>query len=156
MEDSSVTQQQPAEDNTLEERLMSTRSQWTYVIDELNEKMKDAAGLQSLMNIVYSKRQECVEYLSNLQVVYGRLVQRHKQYYATKYRYYKTQYQFKFNSDASLSTQIESDLDDINTKIILIGTHVDAMRETLKTIDNLIYGITHRIKLYEMVNGLKF
>lgn len=145
-----------SENITLEEKLQNTREYWTKVIHELNEHMKDLGGLQNLLNRVYSKRQDCVEYLSNLRVVLGKLKLAHKSQYAKLYANYKLNGQLRFSSDSSLNTQIESDLYDINEKINFIATHTEAMIETLKTIDNMIYGISQRIKIYELTNNIKF
>ena len=149
-------EQEQIQEKTLEEKLQDTREEWTTIIKTLSEKMKDLPGIESLMNQVYIKRQECVEYLSNLLVTYGKLQRAHKQQFAQKYNFYKTQSQIRYSNDNAIANQIEADLSDLNEKTDLIRIHVEGMRETLKTIDDLIFGISQRTKIYEMMNGLKF
>ena len=33
--------------------------------------------------------------------------------------------------------------------------HLEYLRDTRQTIDNMIYGINYKIKLYEFLNGVK-
>ena len=39
--------------------------------------------------------------------------------------------------------------------IMLVSNNVDFCKETLKTIDNMIYGVNQKIKIYELINGIK-
>jgi hypothetical protein len=145
-------------EKTLEEKLQDTREEWTTIVKDLTVKMKDLPGIESLLNQVYIKRQECVEYLSNLLVTYGKLQRAHKVMYAQRYNFYKTNAQLRYSNDSAIATQIdaEPEMNDLNEKLDLIRVHVESMRETLKTIDNLIFGISQRTRIYEMMNGLKF
>lgn len=149
---------QKSNEKTLEEKLQDTREEWTSIVKELTEKMKDLPGLEKLLNQVYIKRQECVEYLSSLMVTYGKLQRAHKALYAQRYNFYKTSAQLRYSNDSAIGTQIDAEpqMNDLNEKLDLIRIHVEAMRETLKTIDNIVFGISHRTKIYEMLNGLKF
>ena len=149
---------QPQQEKSLEEKLQDTREEWTNIVKEISTKMKDLPGIESLLNQVYIKRQECVEYLSSLMVTYGKLQRAHKVLYAQRYNFYKTSAQLRYSNDSAISTQIDAEpqMNELNEKLDLIRVHVEAMRETLKTIDNLIYGISQRTRIYEMLNGLKF
>lgn len=151
-------EQQQAQEKTLEEKLQDTRERWTNIVRDLTAGMKDLPAIEKLLNQVYIKRQECVEYLSSLLVTYGKLQRAHKTMYAQRYNFYKTAAQLRYSNDSAIATQIDAEpqMNDLNEKLDLIRVHVEAMRETLKTIDNLIFGISQRTRIYEMMNGLKF
>lgn len=141
---------------SIEEKLQNTTERWTNYIRDLNDKMKDLGSLQNLMNMVYVKRQECVEYIGNLDVTFSKLKRAYTIQYAQKYNFYKFQSQLRYSSDAAINTQIQSDLIDITEKKDLIESHLDTMRETLKTINEIIRAVYQRIELYKLINNMKF
>lgn len=140
---------------TLEAKLQNVRTEWTTVIQELNARLNTISNVQSLMNTIYVKRQECAEYLSLLRVTLEKLKLAIKKETAKKYIEYKTVSQIRFSNDSAISTQIEADLYTLYENKVLVESHYYAMQETLKTIDDIIYAIPQRVKLYELINGLK-
>lgn len=141
--------------DTYEEKLKNIQNKWVDKIKELNEKMKNLSSLDGLLNEIYSERQNACDYYFSLLSILTKLSRKYKSEYAIKYSYYKTQSQIRFTSDSSINNQIEADLEEIKGQISMIETHGKYMQETIKTIDNLIYGINNKIRVYELINGVK-
>lgn len=148
-------QQEPRYQETYEDKLKAIQSKWVDKVKSLNEKMKSLATLESLLNEIYSERQNACDYYFSLLGILSKLSRKYKVEYASKYTYYKTQSQIRFSSDSSINTQIEADLEEIKSQISLVDNHAKYMQETIKTIDNLIYGVNNKIRVYELINGVK-
>ena len=83
------------------------------------------------------------------------LTRAYKANYSQKYNYYKTQAQIRYSSEAAINAQIDADLKDEKYQIELLDQHAKYISETIKTIDNLIYGISSRIRIEELINHVK-
>lgn len=139
-----------------EEKLKNIQDKWVNIISELNEKMKDLPGLDSLLNQIYSKRQDLCDYLYSILNILGKLTRQYKTKYAERYNYYKLgKNGLRYNNESAITTQIEADLENEKMNIMLVSNNVDFCKETLKTIDNMIYGVNQKIKIYELINGIK-
>ena len=151
MEENVIVQQQIS----YEDKLKHIQENWVNKIKTLNEKMKDLPSLDSLLNEIYSERQNACDYYFGLLNILGKLSRKWKVEYAAKYQFYKTQSQIRYSSDSSINNQIEADLEEIRGQIAMVETHSKYMSETIKTIDNLIYGVNNKIRIYELINGVK-
>lgn len=140
---------------TLEEYVALHQQQWSTLINELNAKMKKFADLIDLQNNIYSKRQDATDYYFGLLSKLSNLTRDYKAKYSQKYNYYKTQSQIRYSSESSINAQIDADLRDEKYQIDLLEQHAKYMAETIKTIDSLIYGITSRIRIEELINNVK-
>lgn len=140
-----------------EDKLKTIQNKWVDLIKELNSSMKNLPSLDSLLNKIYSERQNAVDYYFVLQKLLIKLSVDYKKEYARIYNDYKVSGNngIRYNNESSLSLQIESVLSDKKKNIQMIQSHSDFMKETIKTIDNIIYGIGQKIKVYEIMNGLK-
>lgn len=150
--DQTVQQSSPI---TLEEFFISHQQQWAAIISELNTKMKNFGDLIDLQNVIYSKRQDAIDYYFGLLSKISALHKEYKYNYSQKYNYYKTQSQIRYSSEASINAQIDADLKDDKYNIELLDQHAKYMLETVKTIDNIIYGINNRIRIEELLKGVR-
>ena len=142
---------------SLDEQLTKLQDKWNDYIRELNEKMKDINSLNELLNIVYSKRQDAIDlYYGTMKI----LSVRTRDYKSKASNIYNTlksgQAGLRYTNESAISTQIESKLIYEKETIDLLTNFTNYMKDTIQTIDNMIYGINNKIKLYEMINGLKF
>lgn len=147
--------QQP---ETLEQKLIHHRENWTAEIKELNEKMKTLPNLDELLTIIYAKRQDAVDYYYSMNNVILNQNRKYKKQAADMFVDIKTK-GFKgvrFPTDASIVKVVESELAAEHETIELLSNHNNYIKETISTIDNMIYGINQKIKLAEILNGLKF
>ena len=152
MNDNNEQTTQPA---TLEEYIAQHQQQWSNVILEMNGMMKKFTDLPDLQMTIYSKRQNALDYYFNLLYQISAMSKEYKKQYAAKYNSYKVNSQIRYNSDTAINAQIASDLADISYKLTLLENHSKYMQETIKTIDNLIYAISNRIRIEELVQNVK-
>lgn len=141
--------------STLEDYISTHQKTWSALVTELNSKMKKFADLPDLQNVVYAKRQDALDYYFILLGKISSLVKDYKSKYAAKYNYYKVSSQIRYSSDAAINAQIDADLGQEKYNIELLDNHAKYMQETIKTIDSIIYGINNRIRVEELISGLK-
>ena len=141
--------------STLEDYISTHQKTWSVLVTEMNSKMKKFADLPDLQNVVYAKRQDALDYYFILLGKISSLVKDYKSKYAAKYNYYKVSSQIRYSSDAAINAQIDSDLGQEKYNIELLDNHAKYMQETIKTIDSIIYGINNRIRVEELISGLK-
>lgn len=158
VQNSNQQQTNPQQPNqqSFEETLATYQDQWVKDIEYMNEQMRDLPKLVDLMTYVHTKRQKAVELRT---VMTSRiLLPRTKQYtasYAQMYNNIKSGANgLRYTSDNAINIQIEAQLGDQKYYIDLLKEFIDFMEETIKTIDNIIFGITSRIKSYELLNGI--
>ena len=152
MNDNNEQITQPA---TLEEYIAQHQQQWSNVISEMNGMMKKFTDLPDLQMTIYSKRQNALDYYFNLLYQISAMSKEYKKQYAAKYNNYKVNSQIRYNSDTAINAQIASDLADVSYKLTLLENHSKYMQETIKTIDNLIYAISNRIRIEELIQNVK-
>ena len=152
MNDNNEQITQPA---TLEDYIAQHQQQWSNVISEMNGMMKKFTDLPDLQMTIYSKRQNALDYYFNLLYQISAMSKEYKKQYAAKYNNYKVNSQIRYNSDTAINAQIASDLADISYKLTLLENHSKYMQETIKTIDNLIYAISNRIRIEELIQNVK-
>ena len=137
------------------EYIAQHQQQWSNVISEMNSMMKKFTDLPDLQMTIYSKRQNALDYYFNLLYQISAMSKEYKKQYAAKYNNYKVNSQIRYNSDTAINAQIASDLADVSYKLTLLENHSKYMQETIKTIDNLIYAISNRIRIEELIQNVK-
>lgn len=149
------TQQQPL---TLEEQLNEHRNKWTTEITSLNEMMKTLPKVNDLLGIVYMKRQEAVDYYHSMNTVILKQMREYKRQSLNMFNTIKISgYNgVRLPNDSAIQKVVEVELIDEKSIIDLLTNHNNFIKESITTIDNLIYGINQKIKLGEILNGLKF
>lgn len=141
---------------TTEDKLKSIQEKWVKIISDLNMKMKDLPGIDSLLNEIYSRRQDLCDYMFSVLNILGKLTRRYKTKYAERYNYYKLgKNGLRYNNDSAITIQIEAELEEDKSNISMLSNNIDFCKETLKTIDNMIYGVNQKIKIYELINSIK-
>lgn len=139
---------------TTEEKLNNIQEKWTTDITELNTKMKTITSINELLNTIYSKRQECNEYLHNLMFILARLQRDYNKNKSLQYNKLKMgENGLRYTNDTAIYNQIDANLIEDKQMIDNMICHIDYMRESMKTIDNMIFGVNQKIKLHELLNG---
>ena len=149
------TQQQPL---TLEEQLNEHRNKWTTEITSLNEMMKTLPKVNDLLGIVYMKRQEAVDYYHSMNTVILKQMREYKRQSLNMFNTIKISgYNgVRLPNDSAIQKVVEVELIDEKSIIDLLTNHNNFIKESIATIDNLIYGINQKMELGEILNGLKF
>lgn len=153
-------QQPPAQPQqpTLEDKLKQLQDKWTNEITELNGMMKTLQRLDELLNIIYTKRQEAVDYYHNMNAVILKQTKEYKQEFNVICMNARINgvNGLRLQNDTAIQKHAEGVLLDKKAAIEQLGNHNTFIKETVQTIDNMIYGINQKIKLAEILNGLKF
>lgn len=146
-----------SQQNSLDNSLSNLQDKWTDIIKNLNERMKDLKSIDGLMNEVYLKRQEAID------LFYGtaKILQRQTRDYKSKasgiYLALKSGSSgIRYTNESAINLQIESQLSAEKESVDLLDNFCKFMKDTISTIDNIIYGINNKIKVFEMIHGLKF
>lgn len=142
----------------LDDTLAAQRETWTNEIAELNEKMKTVPKLDELLNSVYIKRQKAVDFYYAMNGIIIKNTKEYKKLYNDMFNTIKVNgfNGIRFSSDQAITRQIECELQDRKEIIDLLMNHNNFIKETIQTIDNIIYGINQKVKITELINGIKF
>lgn len=156
--DINTQQNNNSEPESLEDTLTAQRSKWTKEVESLNEMMKDLPKIDELLNIVYAKRQNCVEYYYAMNNVILKQSKEYKKLYNDMFNNIKINgYNgMRFSSDQLIGRQVETELQDRKELIDMLSNQNSFIKDTISTIDNIIFGINQKVKVKEMLNGLKF
>lgn len=160
MEENNQQPQQPqqSQPQTIDEMLTEQRAKWTKEIEELNASMSSLVKVDELMNTVYSKRQSAVDYYYAMNNVILKQSKEYKASFNKMFNEIKINgfNGMRFTSDQGIQRQVEVELQDKKELIDLLVSQNAFIKETIATIDNIIYAIKDKIKIKEMLNGMKF
>ena len=140
----------------LDDMLIAYRQQWTNEITNLNEMMKSVHKVDELLTIVYSKRQTLVDYYYGMNSVILKQTNEYKKLYNDMYNNIKLNgYNgMRIATDQNINRLIESELIERKNTIDALANHNSFVKDTISTIDNIIYGINQKIKLHCLLNGI--
>lgn len=136
------------------ERLISIKQEWTTEIEKLNEEMKSLPSLNDMLNVIYTRRQKIVDLYYGTMTVLRKQTRTYTQSYANIYNQLKLNSQIRY-TETVLATQVEAQLIDQKAIIDDLKVFTDFLYDTMKTLDNMIYGVNNKIRIYELMNGLK-
>lgn len=138
---------------TLEIRFERERLQWSNTVAEMSAKLKKIGEIQELVTVVYTERQRALEYFHYLISLLSRINRSYRKQYAQKYEHYSFQSQKRFPNENTKNNQILSEMEEIVSHREALDNHAKFMEGTIKTIDNLIYGIKSRIDVEQISRG---
>lgn len=148
------TKEQPQQKISMTEKLILLKQEWTAEIENLNNEMKSLPKLNDLLNVIYSKRQNLVDLYYGTMVVLKNQTRDYTQKYANVYNNLKLNAQIRY-TETVLATQVEAQLTDKKAIIDELKVFTDFVYDTIKTLDNMIYGVNNKIRIHEIMNGLK-
>ncbi len=132
----------------LSQSFAKERLEWKNTILRMAGKIKDMHQITDLQVDLYSNRQLCLEHSHYLQSLLAKVNKGYKKSVGSKVNDYKNNHDIKFKmGEANLL--VEASTADIKENIDLIQSQINYMQETIKTIDNIIYGIKYRIQIEE-------
>ena len=138
---------------TLEEKFTNERHNWTVRIQEMSVKMKKIFDIQELMGTVYNDRQLALEYYHMLLSLLVRINRDYRSQYTKKYDHYSFGSQKRFPNETTKNNQILSEMEDIISKKESMNSMLRYIESTIKTIDNIIYGMKYRIEIEQISRG---
>lgn len=130
------------------------RETWTKLVKEIASRFKGVEILAEVQVDLYSRRQQAIEHQFKLIAIHNRL----KKAYSVEYKAafekagvnedarYSEKEKIKFAEAATSATKF---------KIDTVSSQIEFFRETVKTIDNMIFGVKHRIEIENFKIGMK-
>lgn len=139
-------------ENSLEEFVAQKQKEWNEVIKNLNDKFKTIPELQKMLNEIYNVRQNCQDVYRSMLTKCAKLSREYKKEYARLYNEHMVSSQIRYKSEAAINAQIAAQMADFKYTMDIMESYTNYLSETMKTIDNMIYGINQRLKIEEFLN----
>ena len=136
------------------ERFESERNEWTERVRGIASRFKNVEDLVDVQVDLYSERQRAAEYMHQLMVLQSRL----KKTWIAEFK--KVYDSLLVNEDYRYSEKEKQRIAEEKTypskmKLEILQSHVDFFRETIKTIDNMLFGVKHRLEIEDFKRGNK-
>lgn len=131
---------------SLAKKFQADREKWTKNVEKFSKRLMNIKEIPELQVEVFSSRQMLVEYMTNLQNIYS------KKMVELKKERFKVFDENANKKNVRLVSQekaiiMDGKTADASHSTALIETQIDFYKETIKTIDSIIYGIKNRIDL---------
>jgi hypothetical protein len=136
------------------ERFDKERAEWTEKISSIASRFKMIDNMVDVQVDLYSERQVATDYIHELTVLFSKL----KKVYLTEWK--KNYEALGLNEDFRYNEREKTKFADEKTsssklKMEILQNHIDFFRETVKTIDNMIFGVKHRLEIEDFRRGNK-
>lgn len=138
---------------SLDARLSRERDEWGETVKSMSASFKKVTSLGELMVTIYTDRQRCVEYYHYLLSILVKINIRYRKEYAARYDYWTTKSQIRYPNESTKTNKIMSEMSKIHEQRESIENHANFMKNTLATIDNIIYAIPRRIDIEHISKG---
>lgn len=134
----------------LMEELKKREDYWNNTIKELSNKLKlEAKYVVDLQADSISQRQILSDEIKYMTYELFKFLPIIKNIRKAKLEFYLIKYQIKLQGSDRLK-MIESDLSYYDQRKDIYDNHIDFLKESLKNIDQINYGIKNKISLYEL------
>ena len=136
------------------ERFQQERNEWTDEIKSISSRFKNVEDMVDVQVDLYSKRQQAVEYMHQLMVLQSRLKKAWIADYKKAYDSLLLDQDYRY-SEKERQRIAEDKTSTSKMKLEILQSHVDFFRETIKTLDNMIFGVKHRLEIEDFKRGNK-
>lgn len=136
------------------ERFELERETWTNDVKDIASRFKKIEDMVEVQVDLYSKRQQGVEYMHQLMVLQSKLKKNWISEYKKAYDALILDQDYRY-SEKEKQRIAEEKTSGSKIKLDILQTHVDFFRETVKTIDNMIFGVKHRVEIEDFRRGNK-
>lgn len=130
------------------------RETWKVTVGEIAKRFRVVENLAEVQVDLYSRRQEAVEYQFKLIGIVNKLKKAYAVEYKTAYERAAHNEDMRF-SEKEKTKSAESATAETKFKIDSVSSQIDYFRETVKTLDNMIFGVKHRIDIENFKIGMK-
>lgn len=137
---------------TYVEKFENERTEWTKTIKDMSVRLRDIDNLTDLQVDLYSRRQEAVEYMYKLASFQGRFKKTMAKMYAAEYEKIVSNEDYRY-SEREKQKLVEEKLICVKVKMDDLQNHIDFFRESIKTMDSMIFGIKHRMEIEDFKRG---
>lgn len=133
-------------------RFKQEREDWTTQIKNMSARLRDIYEVADLQVDLYSQRQIAVDYTHTLMTHLTKINRIFRERKIERWEHYTRNYDLRMDKDPK-ELHIYVDIADVVERKDFIQTHLEFMRETIRTIDNMCYGVKHRLSLEEYKRG---
>lgn len=148
-----TTKEEKSEKETLQARFDRERIEWSAKIKGMSSKLSKVLSTAELMTEIYTERQRALEYYHYLISLLIRINKNYNKSYSDKYKFYKYEAQERLPNDKLIQIRVNAELEDIKEKREIMDNHAKFMDGTVKTIDNIIFGIPKRVEIEQISRG---
>lgn len=152
MENTESIKVQASSNESIYQRFKAEREEWSTKIGEFSQRLKDIYAVGELLTDIYSQRQIALEYAHTLMSHITKVNRIHRERWIERFEFYSRNYDVRLDKDAKYE-HISRDLAEVVERRELLQNHLEYMRETVRTIDNIGFGVKHRISLEEYRRG---
>jgi len=148
-----TTHENKSDKETLEARFERERISWGGKIKAMSGKLSKTLLVAELMTEVYTERQIALEYYHYIISLLVKVNKAYNKSYSEKYKFYTYQSQERFPNETSKNMRILAELADLKEKREILDNHSKFMDGTIKTIDNIIFGMKTRVDVEQIARG---
>lgn len=129
----------------IKERFIEERGKWKEKVVDMAKRMKSMSELAELQVDLYTYRQEAIEYYYNLNLA---VIKLEKKYSKLKRRLVEelNDKDIRYGK-TDMNVIVDGAAADHKHHIEIVKSQASYLHETVKTIDNMIFGIKHRIEI---------
>lgn len=136
------------------ERFESERTEWTEKIRGISRRFKNVEDMVDVQVDLYSERQRAADYMHELMVLMSKLKKVWLAEYQKAYDSLLISQDYRY-SEKERQRIAEEKTSNHKLKLEILQSHIDFFRETVKTIDNMIFGVKHRLEIEDFRRGNK-
>lgn len=137
---------------SVETQFQRERLEYKQFIDEIANSFKGPIENMSETQVkIFSKRQLAVEYTYSLISKHASVKKKYQQAWKKEYDNLSDS-EFRYGEKEKLKL-VDSQTSNYTYLLSLIQSHIDYIRETTKTIDNMVFGVKHRIDIEDFKRG---
>ncbi len=139
---------QTSSNEAIYNRFRQERVDWSEKMSDMSNRLRDIGTMAELLTDVYSQRQICLEYSHEIMSHLIKVNKIYREKRQERFDHYTRNFDLRLDKEAKYE-HISYDLTEIVERREMLENHLNFLRETVKSIDNIGYGIKHRIALEE-------
>lgn len=155
---SNIQQEAPLEQDSSKkdftEKFGDERSDWSNSVTSIGKRFREVENLAEVQVDLYSRRQEALEYQYKLISVHTKMKNMHAAQWKRAMEEAARNEDMRFN-DKERAKIADAAVAGLKFKMESVQNQVEFFRETIKTIDNMIFGVKHRIDIENFKVGAK-
>ncbi len=133
-------------------RFAKEREKWTETVQSLSERIRNIYDVAEMLTDLYSQRQIAGDYIHELVALSAKINRVYRERKKERFLHYTQNYDLRLDKDPKMLF-IDVDLADLVERREILQNHLDYMRETLRSIDTICFGVKYRISLEEYRRG---
>lgn len=137
----------------LDEKLDAERKEISsYIYENIIQNLNNINLLGDTQVHIASQRQRLVDKTADMKSVLRKRTEKNENIKKDKYRFYKTDYDLKL-SDFEIKRHIDADMEELNNISKIIENQVDFYKDTVDTLDKILYKIKYLIETKKFLSG---